>query len=417
MAPRASWAVTIDEDTGLISVVDARLSMSALWTPTGPITSRTGLVPAGSEPGRVTATAPTPNGEVHMSPFRAVLVDGRSGGGGTYTLTLDEVEDIDVLGTAPADPADPRVDLIVWQQSDTYHGDPDSQLRIRHVVGDPAPVPTDPEVDGSPNYLARARITVPAGASALTNSDIEHVALPYTVATGGVLPIYSEAEREAIDAPWDGMTIYRYDRLWLEVYDTGDWVVQGVAVCASVSDRASAITSPRGGQCCVTTDTDTLWQYDAPTSTWLRMGSASAPRGLVYLYSEDDNPAWATFTSADTVIYSKTVAVEPRRVYQLDTCGPFKSSSAGTGIELKIHVGGTKRFSSLEEELPSSGLNRVLRARGTYVTGASETSLALQVRALRLSGTGTVTPGAFTDQPFELSVMDIGGTSGALIEG
>ncbi|ANZ35527.1 hypothetical protein BBK82_04965 [Lentzea guizhouensis] len=269
MGERYSWAVGIDETEGVITVEDARLAMSAFWTPAGQIVSRSGVVPAASEPGRVTATTPTPNGFVHIAPFRAVLQSVR--GGGTYNVCLDSVKDINILST-PADPSNPRIDLIVWQQSDTYFGDANSNFTVRHVVGAAAPVPVDPAVSGSTDYIIRARVTVPAGTTDIEQADIANVTLPWTVATGGLLPIRTQAERDAILLPYEGMPIYRTDRDWVEIYDGGAWRVHGVAICTSVADRNAAITHPRTGQLTMITDIDCLWQYDGATSAWVPIG-------------------------------------------------------------------------------------------------------------------------------------------------
>ncbi|GAB3467074.1 hypothetical protein [Actinophytocola sediminis] len=226
MVERHSWAVGAVDDTGQITEVDARLTIGGLLTPTGPTTSRSGLFPAADAAGAVTATTPTPTGEVHVAPFRGSRQSVRPGGGGSYLLCLDTVKTIDVLGTAPADPANPRIDLIVFQQSDTYHGDTDSDLRVRHVVGTPSfsPVAPDPTEGGwSPDYVVKARITVPAGAETISQDDINNIDLGVTVAVGGVLPVADRTWRDAIINPYEGLVVYRRERDWLESYDGTTW--------------------------------------------------------------------------------------------------------------------------------------------------------------------------------------------------
>lgn len=260
MVVRASWAV---DDA--INVLDARLAMGAVWTPAGATTSRTGMLPVAGTlaPGVVTATSPTPNGQVRVAPFRGVYQSGRSGGGGTYTWCLDAPYTVDVLGTAPAHPSNPRIDLVVFQQSDTYHSDTDSLLRIRLVSGTPAPSPVPPVVSGSPDYVVRAHILIPAGATAITDSTITNLAMPRVVAAGGILPVYSQTERDAISNPYDGQAIYRYDREWVEIFDSGSWRVQGIARCSTISDRDAVITYPVSGQFAATSSPDVLWQYSS----------------------------------------------------------------------------------------------------------------------------------------------------------
>lgn len=336
---RYSWAVGIDENTGLITVEDARLSVSALITPTGLITSRTGIIPTADVPGEVTATSPTPNGTVHVSAFRAVLQSGR--GGGTYLWCLDETKPIDILGTEPADPANDRIDLIVWQQSDTFFTDPDSDFEVRHIVGTPAAVPVDPEVDGSEDYVIRARITVPAGATTLDDSDIENVVLPWTVAAGGILPVRDQAERDAVTAPYDGMAVWRQDRDWAEVYDGSAWRVQGVAICTSEADRDSAITHPRSGQYAATTDADTLWQYDGATAAWVPAHAIGVIGGRDITGS---NSLGGTITVTETMptnLNSGTVSLLPNRRYRIHARFKVQASSTGDDWVIRIREGTT----------------------------------------------------------------------------
>ncbi|GGM76870.1 hypothetical protein GCM10012275_54420 [Longimycelium tulufanense] len=265
MAVRDSWAVGSDTER-LLDVEDARLAMGAVWAPTGAITARSGFTPTGgSDPGAVTASAPTPDGFVHTSPFQYVRQSNR--GGGTYTWTLDATWDTDVLGTAPADPANPRHDLIVVQQSDAYFADADSQLRIRHVVGTPAATPTDPPVDGSSDYIRLARIVVPANADQITSSDIVDLRGTdrYTTTLGGVLPVPSQTARDIITDPYDGMAVYRTDRDWLEVFDGTAWRNPAMVSTTALAD----ISNPSTGQIAFSRSTNLPYRYTG--SAWVRM--------------------------------------------------------------------------------------------------------------------------------------------------
>jgi hypothetical protein len=286
MVERKSWAVQQVDGVGQNTVEDARLATSALWAPSGLLTSRTGLVP-GAGPGEVTATDPTPDGSVHVAPFRAVLQSGR--GGGVYTMCLDATKDVDVLATAPADPSNDRIDLIVFQQSDAYFLDPNSNLLVRHVVGTAATTPTAPPVDGSSDYIVKAEVLVPAGAVAIDQANITNRDLPWTAATGGTIPVRSLAERDAISNPYNGMRVWRQDRKWTEGWDGVAWRVLDVAICSSASDRDTAITNPRSGQLAQLVNAgDTLWQYDGATSAWKQL--ARGEDGIWKSYT----PTWAT---------------------------------------------------------------------------------------------------------------------------
>lgn|GEM_PF-1667004 len=257
MAERNSWAVS--EAGGLLTVEDSRLAVGALVAPAGAVTARTGLRPAAGDPARVLATG-TPDGWVHVQPFQLVLQTGRAGAGGVYLATLDAIKDVNVLAT-PADPTHPRDDLIVAQQSDQWYSDPGNEFVVRHVVGTPSATPSDPAVDGSPDWVLLARVRVAANATEVTQPDITHPAVPQTVALGGLLPVPSQAARDALTGAYPGMPVWRTDRQWTEVYDGSGWRVQGVAVVASTGDLASAVTSPYAGQVAYNTGDGMLYRW------------------------------------------------------------------------------------------------------------------------------------------------------------
>lgn len=389
---RYSWAVGIDENTGLITVEDARLSMSALITPTGLITSRTGFIPAADEPGEVTATSPTPNGSVHVAPFRAVMQSGR--GGGTYLWCLDETKSFDVLATEPADPANARIDLIVLQQSDTFFSDPDSDFVVRHIVGDPAAVPVDPDVDGSEDYLIRARITVPAGATSLDDGDIANVAVPWTVAAGGLLPVRSQAERDAITNPFPGMQIDRLDRHWVEVHDGTAWRVHAVAICGSVADRNTAITHPRSGQLAITTDSDSLWQYDGLSSAWHPLYGIVGGRDI-----SGTNNLGTTSTTTElnpTSMNSGNIQLQANTAYRIKVRYKVVGGVANDLFLHRIRIGTTAGITGtiIADEAylvrdPGTGVTATMEI--DYENGASVLTRVFSFTSQRIGGSGSIT--------------------------
>lgn len=257
MAERHSSAVQQVAGVGQQTVEDVRLTQSALWTPSGQITSRSGMVPTGTAaaPGSVLATSPTPNGFVHVQPFRAVLQSGRSGG--VYVMCLDAIKDINILSTS-ADPSNARRDLIIAQQSDTYiGGDANSDMVVKQVVGSPSGSPVDPPVTGSSDYVVLARVTVPAGASSITTGNITQLATGLTVATGGLLPVADATERAAIANPYDGMQIYRRDLDWVEIYDGTAWRAPMWCRTAALAN----VTNPVTGQMALLTTDNYVYRW------------------------------------------------------------------------------------------------------------------------------------------------------------
>jgi hypothetical protein len=220
MASRPSMFVQVSSTNGLIDVEDARVGVGALWTPGATaITARSGFRPPFSDAGAVTATG-TPNGFVHVSPFQLILQSVRAADGGPYVMTLDATKDINVLST-PANATNPRDDLIIAQQNDTYYADADSNWDVRQIVGTPAGSPSDPAVTGSSDYIVLARVRVGAAATTISPGNITDLRTSghaksltgglWTVAAGGVLPVASATQQAAVVGNYDGKMLWRQD--------------------------------------------------------------------------------------------------------------------------------------------------------------------------------------------------------------
>lgn len=248
---------------GIVDQEEARVGFGALWTPgTTAVKAKTGFRPGpGSSPGSVTASG-TPDGNVHVAPFQAVLQTSRAATGGTYVMTLDATKDVNVLST-PADATNPRNDLIIAWQKDTFYGDGTSAMAITHVVGTPSGTPSDPSLASYPDSITLARVRVDAGATTITSGKITDLrpASLYTVAVGGILPVATQAVRDALSGVYDGFAIYRQDRDWVEIYDGSAWRVQGTPIVTSSADL-SAITNPHNGLVASNTSNGILYRYN-----------------------------------------------------------------------------------------------------------------------------------------------------------
>lgn len=312
MPERDSWPVGSDTER-IVDLDDVRIFNAAGMTPSGLLTARGGFRPSGgaTNPGNVTASA-TPDGFVHVAPFVYFLPNTR--GPGMYTVALDAPFNIDVLGIDPADSSNPRNDLIIGHQADTYYGDADSKFRVRRVKGTPSATPQDPPLTAYPNYVPLKRIKVPAGATTIRPVDLEDIAttaMQMAVALGGTLPVKDRAERDAIINPFDGLKIWRRDRDWTETFDGIAWRVQGIAVCTSTTDRDSAITSPYAGQLAITTDTTTVWVRVG--SAWQEYRGVGLPRGLV---ADARDTASSQQYNAETVVMAVTFTAVAGRRYE-----------------------------------------------------------------------------------------------------
>lgn len=238
MAERNSWPTQNTGPTGILSVEDTRLGTGFGFVPgTSAFTARSGFRPGGSAgAGSVYATTPTPDGNVHVDPFQLVLQTVRSGSSGPYVCTLDAVKNINILST-PANATNPRDDLIIARQTDTFYGDGSSVFAVQQIVGTPAAVPADPTVTGSQDYVPLARVRVIANA---TGTDITQARITdlretghaksltagrYTVSVGGLLCVDNVLHRNTIPAAalYDGFAIWRRDLKAMNIYDGTGW--------------------------------------------------------------------------------------------------------------------------------------------------------------------------------------------------
>jgi hypothetical protein len=200
-----------ERDSGWISgsvvdAEDARLATGVLAAaaadPGNPIASRTGLKPAPGSPGNVLATS-TPSRNVTVNPFQAVIQGTRTTAAGPYLATLAQRKTLDVLGAAPADPSNPRIALVIAEQTDRQYGDTSDGMLVRVVAGAPAVSPVRPTVTG--DHLPLAEIKIPANAGVITQDTITDLRVS-TVAAGGVLPL---AAYESLPADgYDGQRLY-----------------------------------------------------------------------------------------------------------------------------------------------------------------------------------------------------------------
>jgi hypothetical protein len=268
VAERATWAVS--NTPGEITTVDARHAVgSMMWGGTTVTGKRVGKIPHFSDPLKVSATSPTPDGFVHVSPGHLWSTGTRSIA--AYVQTLDTVKDINILAV-PAHASLTRWDLIVAQQSDKTHADANNAWWIGPIRGTPSATPSDPVVNttngaptNSPDYVVLARVVVPATAASagILTANITQLLTAFTVPIGAILPVADVTERDAlIGTRHDGMVVWRKDCHWIECFDGTAFRVQGLAVCNSSADRATKITHPQEGTESYLKDTDMRYVYD-----------------------------------------------------------------------------------------------------------------------------------------------------------
>lgn len=262
MPVRDSWAT----GTSTFDAEEVRVANAAPWTPaTNAVKALTGIKPAPGNPGAVTATG-TPDAFVHVAPFAAIIQSTRAANAGVYPFVSDTIVDINILST-PANATNPRNDLIICHQPDTFYSDANSTGVVRSVVGTPSGTPADPSLAAYPDAVTLARVRVDANATTITAAKITDLRPAPTVAVNGILPTATSTTRNALTGLYDGLPVYRRDRNWVEIYDGAAYRVLAVPICSSSADL-SAITNPETGATAFVTGDDAFYRY---SGTWRRV--------------------------------------------------------------------------------------------------------------------------------------------------
>jgi len=137
-----------------------RLSTQGFWRTTG-VMKNTDLA--------VTANG-TPNMSVNVAAGWAAIVGNYTTNMGTYQCYNDGVTNVLI---APAEPSNPRIDLVCMTVSDSYYTGSLNQVAFNVVTGVPSVTPAVPATPT--NSIVLARVAVGAGAVSITSGNITDV--------------------------------------------------------------------------------------------------------------------------------------------------------------------------------------------------------------------------------------------------
>lgn len=188
--------------------------------------AREGVRPGAGNPVIVTG------GQWRARAHTGVVDPGESSTQGPYTY----VQELTALEpVAAADGSNARIDGVDIQiNDDDADGSGGRGPQLHYVTGTPAGSPVPPQV--TERSLRLAEITVPAGDTA--GATVTRPA-PYTVASGGVLPIRGTSERPT-QGLYAGYTTFRMD-VGAHEYWTGDaWAWVNPVNTTSVEDNQNA---------------------------------------------------------------------------------------------------------------------------------------------------------------------------------
>lgn len=220
-------------------------------TPVGKFTARQGVRPA---PGAGDVAVSAGTMQVTVQPFAAWIDGGVSDTQGGYPFVSDAVETL-TLDNGHATLS--RTDVIAAVVHDNaFDGSGSTDAAVVVITGTAgAGVPALPS-----NCLPLRNVTVPAGASlgtgGLTSGNLSTDRRTYTAALGGVVPVSSQSERDALPAV-EGALCYRLDTNTWEGYNGAAWA--GVAGAGTYQSGTASHTYAGA------TQTQTL-SYTFPTA-------------------------------------------------------------------------------------------------------------------------------------------------------
>jgi hypothetical protein len=221
MTVRAAWLIN---DT--MSGEDIRLSQTAQQLHDTAIRSRSGVVPAPSNPLAVTVGSGM---TVNVAAGQLIIGGQRAGAQGTYVITNDAVK---ALTIANGDPAQPRTDAIVGYVRDTTYGDTTLISDIGVITGVagvsfPIPTYTGTTTLGTAVLLGTIKVlanTTAGGGGLAGMGAVLADQRVYSVAAGGILPILSSQRAALASAAYASLTVYETDTKKIWTYDGTAWV-------------------------------------------------------------------------------------------------------------------------------------------------------------------------------------------------
>lgn len=308
MTGRTSLFVARDASDNGTTPVGARLALGGLLAGNGstPLDVRPGVLVDNG--GALVSGASDMSYNVRA--FRAVSLVSAANG---PTVGVNDAT-VNVTTTA-APGSNSRIDVI-WARQHHVTGDGATDTDVLYEIG-----VTQGTVAASPSAPA-----VPAGAIALYNATVTSGVTgtsgltftrrhAWTVANGGIVPIFSSTERDAID-PYEGMAIWYSPTQQLQVCDSaGDWSAIGASQANPVykARLTTAFSVPSGG--------------DHLVNSWVDGGSQSKPGTGVFSYSA------GVLTCLKTGMYSVHYRIR------------WSSSTSGSRIA-NVYINGTDLYVS-----------------------------------------------------------------------
>jgi hypothetical protein len=287
-----------------------------------------------------------------IAPFSAWIDGDNTATQGGYPFTLDTAVE---LTFDPGNVSTARHDrIIAWVKDDTYDSSGYTEGSVEILKGNTT---TGVATALPDNAMLLYDVEVPVGASAggsgITFSSAATDERVYTTASGGVVPVVSEAARDAIASPHKGALAYREDTDWVERHDGTQWRPTGIPIVSSVGNL-SLITDPIQGDLAMVTSVDKLYRYTG--SAWVRHSA-----GDIIAYGSRISSTSSSSSTHEVLLLNSGYQVYDGRMYEISTSA-LHGYSADIGLFIAFYLTYTTNGST-----PDSG-SSVLS--GTYVQSA-----------------------------------------------
>lgn len=156
-------------------------------------------------------------------------------------------------------------------------------------------------------------------------------------------------------------------------------------------------------------ESNTKLRYAWDGAAWQPAVDYRNSKGLVYGKKKSDGVVMGSAITADTVLLTKTITVEPNRVLNMRARVGWTGSLANVTSALLLKEGATQLTASGETDAPTSPYTAVCEVNYRYTTGAAQNSLTFSVVFSPLNGGGNRTVTAYQTLPFEVYVDDVSG--------
>lgn len=261
-----------------ITQADHRNLITALTVHSNSVNHRPGLFPTNLPAAISNLSAMV----AQISAFKAIV--SNPSGSGAYLVQSDSTSDVEF---EPGEAGVTRTDrIIIRVYNNAQDGSGRDEAVVEYLKGQSSGSAT-----ALPNgSLLLYEVPVPAGASSggggINFTGIAVDKRVYTVASGGVIPVATTTELNAISGPYDGMIGYVRNTGHLYVYNGTLWRPKGGALSVLTSASLSGILNPEDGTIAVTRDNDKIYVYNG--TTWI---DKEAPKARVYAYKASASAA------------------------------------------------------------------------------------------------------------------------------